>query len=526
MHLQHQKCQTQKTSSPKKQKKELGLIKPHFCKDGKDPLEKVKYRITSSQITNTEGKVIFSMDHIEVPESWSQLACDILISKYLRRNGVPQTESETSVKQVIKRITKSLAKEGMRLGYLSKREADIFDKELRYILVHQIAAFNSPVWFNLGLWHEYKIEGQGGHYYWDKESDTIKITSNAFQYPQCSACFIQSVEDDLMGLFDLLKNEAKLFKFGSGTGTNFSNIRAVGEKLSGGGTTSGLMSFLEVFDRAAGATKSGGTTRRAAKMVCLDIDHPEILSFIQWKQKEEQKVKVLIDGGYSSDFNGEAYKTISGQNSNNSVRVTDEFMKAVEEDQEWQTTYRTTGEVAKTFKARELWEAIAKAAWTCADPGLQFHSTINEWHTCPHSGPIRASNPCSEYMFLDNSACNLASINLVKMLNQNGEFDITKFTHTIDTLILAQDILVDASSYPTQKIAENSHQFRTLGLGYANLGSLLMLKGLPYDSEEARQVAAALTSLLTSQAYLMSTQISKKMKPFSEFERNKTPMLK
>ena len=335
-------------------------------------------------------------------------------------------------------------------GYFaSSADAETFEAELSYLLVHQHAAFNSPVWFNCGLYQRYGITGSGGNFAWAPEVNDIFETANAYQNPQCSACFIQKVDDDLMKIYDLVKNEARLFKYGSGTGSNFSAIRGHQEKLSGGGTSSGLMSFLEVLDRAAGATKSGGTTRRAAKMVCLDMEHPEIVDFIQWKMKEERKAFALIEAGYSSDFNGDAYHTIAGQNSNNSVRVTDAFMRAVETDGEWRTYFRTTGQVANTYKARDLWRMIGDSAWGCADPGVQYDSTINDWHTCPNTERINASNPCSEYMFLDDSACNLSSINLTKYLDDDGHFDIEAYRHTVRILIQAQEILcVDYSALP------------------------------------------------------------------------------
>ncbi|MEK6579256.1 MAG: adenosylcobalamin-dependent ribonucleoside-diphosphate reductase, partial [Bdellovibrionota bacterium] len=343
---------------------------------------------------------------------------------------------------------------------------------------------------------------------------------------QCSACFIQSVDDDLMSLFQLVKNEARLFKYGSGTGTNFSKIRGAQEKLSGGGSSSGLMSFLEVFDKGAGATKSGGTTRRAAKMVCLDMDHPEIVDFITWKSREERKVAALIAAGYSSDFNGEAYKTVSGQNSNNSVRVTDEFMHAVEKGGKWSTRARTSGEVIDTYEAKTLWKMIAEAAWSCADPGLQYDSTINDWHTCLNTDRIKASNPCSEYMFLDDTACNLASLNLVKFLKADGSFDIQAYRQACRTFIVAQEILVELSSYPTERIAQNSHDYRPLGLGYANLGTMLMLKGIPYDSDEGRAWAGALTSIMCGHAYAVSAEEAGALGSFAGFAKNRESMLK
>ncbi|MDH3726041.1 MAG: adenosylcobalamin-dependent ribonucleoside-diphosphate reductase, partial [Myxococcales bacterium] len=350
-------------------------------------------------------------------------------------------------------------------------------------------------------------------------------TDTAYEHPQCSACFIQAVNDDLMAIYDLIKNEARLFKYGSGTGTNFSKIRGKQEKLSGGGTSSGLMSFLEVLDRAAGATKSGGTTRRAAKMVCLDMDHPEIVDFIEWKVREEKKARALIEAGYEADFNGDAYHTVSGQNSNNSLRVTDEFMKALETDGEWKTYFRTTGEVCDTYRARDLWRKIAQAAWACADPGVQYDTTINDWHTCPNTDRINASNPCSEYMFLDNSACNLASINLSKFLDEGG-FDVEGYRQAIRVLIIAMDILVDYASYPTRPIAKNSHNYRPLGLGYANLGTLLMQLGIPYDSDEGRTICAALTSILCGHAYATSAEIAAAKGPFAGFQRNRQSMLR
>jgi ribonucleoside-diphosphate reductase alpha chain len=355
-------------------------------------------------------------------------------------------------------------------------------------------------------------------------------TKNAYERPQCSACFIQSANDDLMSIYDLVKAEARLFKYGSGTGSNFSAIRGRQEKLSGGGTSSGLMSFLEVFDRAAGATKSGGTTRRAAKMVCLDMDHPEIVDFINWKVREEKKAHALIAAGYSSDFNGDAYHTISGQNSNNSVRVTDEFMKAVLAGGKWQTIMRTSGEVCDTYEAKDLWRQIADAAWHCADPGVQYDSTINRWHTCPNSGKINASNPCSEYMFLDDTACNLASINLTKFLGEDEQgqpkFDVDGFRHACKIFFMAQEILVDLSSYPTKDIAKNSHDYRPLGLGYANLGSLLMQMGVPYDSEEGRSISAAITAIMCGHAYRASAEMAATKGAFNGFAKNREPMLR
>lgn len=497
----------------------------HFTKNQHQPLSHVTYVKANSKIKDTEGRTVFEMKEVEVPASWSQLAIDILVSKYFRKAGVPQTGHETSVKQVIHRIAHTLRVEGEKAHYFNPEAAEAFEEELSYLLIHQMGAFNSPVWFNLGLYHDHQIHGQGGSFAWDPIATRVIETKDAYSRPQCSACFIQAVDDDLMSIFQLVKNEARLFKYGSGTGTNFSRVRGRQEKLSGGGTSSGLMSFLEVLDRGAGATKSGGTTRRAAKMVCLDMDHPEILDFITWKSREERKVAALIAAGYSSDFNGEAYKTVGGQNSNNSVRVTDAFMQAVDDKGTWSTRSRTTGEIIDTYEARTLWRTIAEAAWACADPGLQYDTTINDWHTCLKTDRIYASNPCSEYMFLDDSACNLASLNLVKFLKADGSFDIEGYRHASRTFIIAQDILVDLSSYPTDKIAKNSHDYRPLGLGYANLGTLLMLKGIPYDSNEGRAWAGALTAMMCGQAYAVSAEEAAVLGPFAGYKKNQEPML-
>jgi ribonucleoside-diphosphate reductase alpha chain len=393
------------------------------------------------------------------------------------------------------------------------------------MLLHQIGAFNSPVWFNCGLHHEYGIGGSGGNYYTDLETGTQRVTKDSYSQPQVSACFIQSVEDDLMSIFELARNEARVFKFGSGTGTNFSRLRGRMEKLSGGGTSSGLMSFLEVLDKGAGATKSGGTTRRAAKMVVLDMDHPEIPDFIHWKVREEKKVAALVGAGYSPDFNGEAYGTVSGQNSNNSVRVPDRFMEAVVNDGAWQTTFRTTGQVYETLRARDLWREIAQAAWQCADPGVQFDDTIQRWHTCKGTDRIHATNPCSEFVFLDDTSCNLASINLMKFLHADGAFDIGGYRHANRVFLLAQEILVDFASYPTEKIARRSHEFRPLGLGYANLGTVLMVQGLPYDSAAARAYAACITALMTGEAYALSAEVAESKGPFAGYAANRESML-
>ncbi|OJY29987.1 MAG: ribonucleoside-diphosphate reductase, adenosylcobalamin-dependent [Myxococcales bacterium 68-20] len=495
------------------------------------------YERRSSIITNPDGSIVFKMEGAEIPSTWSQLATDIVISKYFRKAGLhgDAKQGEKSVRQVVHRIAHTIREAGDKFGgyFATKADADAFEAELSFLMTHQVGAFNSPVWFNCGLWAQYGITGSGGNWAWDwnePKASNVFETENAYERPQCSACFIQASTDDLMGIYELIKSEARLFKYGSGTGSNFSAIRGRQEKLSGGGTSSGLMSFLEVFDRAAGATKSGGTTRRAAKMVCLDMDHPEIVDFINWKVREEKKALALIAAGYPNDFNGEAYHTISGQNSNNSVRVTDDFMKAVLAGGKWQTIMRTTGEVCETYDAKDLWHQIAEAAWGCADPGVQYDSTINKWHTCPNSGKINASNPCSEYMFLDDTACNLASINLTKFLRESPDgaqsFDVDGFRHACGIFFMAQEILVDLSSYPTKDIAKNSHDYRPLGLGYANLGSLLMQMGVPYDSDEGRAIAAALTAIMCGKAYATSAEMASSKGAFNGFAKNREPMLK
>ena len=501
---------------------------PYFVETNENPYTQVKWTKRSSQIMGSDGKVVFAAESVEVPEGWSQLATDIAVSKYFRRAGVPKTGHETSVKQLVHRVAHTIRVAGENFGgyFASPVDAEQFEKELVHILLHQKGAFNSPVWFNCGLHQEYGIQGSGGNWAWDFTKAVPQETLNSYQNPQCSACFIQSIDDDLMSIFDLVKNEARIFKFGSGTGTNFSKIRGSMEKLSGGGTSSGLMSFLEVLDRSAGATKSGGTTRRAAKMVSLDMDHPEITEFINWKVREEKKVAALVESGYSNDFNGEAYKTVSGQNSNNSIRVPDEFMQAVERDGDWNTTARTDGSVIATYKARDLWNQIADAAWSCADPGVQFDTTIQKWHTCPETDRINGSNPCSEYMFLDDTACNLSSLNLVKFMREDGSFDVESYRYAARVLFTAQEILVDFSSYPTQRIAQNSHDYRPLGLGYANLGTLLMIKGIPYDSPAALAWTGALTSIMHGEACRASAEIAASKGAFPGYAKNAASMMR
>jgi ribonucleoside-diphosphate reductase alpha chain len=486
--------------------------------------DSIEWEKRNASITTAEGETIFEMKDIDVPKQWSQLATNIVASKYFRKAGIPGKKGhESSVKELVLRITDSITDFGLKNGYfVADEDAESFKLDLQWLLLHQYGAFNSPVWFNVGVFQQYGISGSGSNYAWNGKNGFEQI-GNQYERPQGSACFIQSVEDDLESIFKLATNEANLFKYGSGTGSNMSLLRGANEKLSGGGQSSGLLSFLKVLDSAAGAIKSGGTTRRAAVMRCLDVDHPEIIDFINWKVKEEAKAQALISQGYSSDFNSEAYGTVSGQNSNNSVRLTDEFLRAVENNEEWQTINRTTGEVYETHKARDVYQKICEATWTCADPGVQYDTIINDWHTCANSAPIRASNPCSEFMFIDDSACNLSSLNLEKF-NHNGSFDIAQFKKACRIFLVAQDILVDFGSYPTEDICRNSHEFRPLGLGYANLGTLLMLNGSPYDSSRGRAVAGLVTAIMTGHAYEVSSEMAKKIGPFKRFAENKPVM--
>ncbi|MCM2281934.1 MAG: vitamin B12-dependent ribonucleotide reductase [Bdellovibrionaceae bacterium] len=517
-----------RTAPPSGSRAKGARFEPYFVPRGEDPYKQVKWVRRSSKIAGTDGQSVFAMEAVEVPESWSQLATDIAVSKYFRKAGVPKTGHETSVRQLVHRVAHTIRTAGEKAGgyFASADDADQFERELVHLLLNQKAAFNSPVWFNCGLFHEYGVLGSGGGWRWDETLGRPVQTLNSYENPQCSACFIQSVDDDLMSIFQLAQNEARIFKYGSGTGTNFSKIRGAMEKLSGGGLSSGLMSFLTVLDRGAGATKSGGTTRRAAKMVSLDMDHPEIVDFISWKMREEKKVAALVEAGYSSDFNGEAYATVAGQNSNNSVRIPDEFMEAVQRDGEWQTTARTDGAVINTYKARELWDQIALAAWSCADPGVQFDTTIQKWHTAVNTGRINGSNPCSEYMFLDDSACNLSSLNLVKFMGEDGAFDLAGYRHACRVMFTAQEILVGFSSYPTERIAQHSYEFRPLGLGYANLGTLLMIRGIPYDSPEALAWTGALTAIMHGEAYRTSAEIAENIGPFAGYAINAEPMMR
>jgi ribonucleoside-diphosphate reductase alpha chain len=606
-------------------------ITRRFTQAGKSPYENITFRRATSEIKNPDGSVVFRLEGFEVPEDWSQVAADILAQKYFRKAGVPRrlkkveetqvpswlwrsvaderalaalpegerTGGETDARQVFDRLAGTWTYWGWKGGYFTTEDdARAFYDEHRYMLARQMGAPNSPQWFNTGLHWAYGIDGPGqGHFYVDYETGKLTVSASSYEHPQPHACFIQSVNDDLVnenGIMDLWVREARLFKYGSGTGSNFSSLRGANEKLSGGGRSSGLMSFLKIGDRAAGAIKSGGTTRRAAKMVVVDVDHPDIEEYIGWKVKEEQKVAALVTGSricqkrlkavmkacvncdadgdacfdplknpalkravkearrddvpmnyvhrviqfarqgykdidfatYDTDWDSEAYLTVSGQNSNNSVRVTDEFLNAVEEDKVWALTSRTTGKTVKTLRARDLWEQIGHAAWASADPGIQFHTTINDWHTCPQSGPIRASNPCSEYMFLDDTACNLASLNLLSFRREDRSFDTDSFAHACRLWTIVLEISVLMAQFPSRQIAELSYRYRTLGLGFANIGGLLMASGTPYDSDEGRALCGAISALMTGVSYATSAEMAGELGPFPGFEPNRADMLR
>jgi ribonucleoside-diphosphate reductase alpha chain len=475
-----------------------GLTFVHYFTDGKkSPFDAVEWEKRTALIGNEKGVTIFRQEDVEVPKSWSQTATNIVTSKYFHgKPGTPQREG--SVRQLIGRVVNTIVRWGEAGGYFADAESrDAFRDELTHLLVEQKMAFNSPVWFNVGVQPK----------------------------PQCSACFINSVSDNMESIMGLTRTEGMLFKWGSGTGTNFSTLRGSREALSGGGIASGPVSFMKGFDAFAGVIKSGGKTRRAAKMVILNIDHPDIVEFIECKMKEERKAHVLIEQGYDSSIDGDAYASIFFQNANHSVRVTDEFMRAVVEDKDWWTKNVTDGQPAEKLRARDLMMKISDSTWHCGDPGMQYDTTVNRWHTCKTTARINASNPCSEYMFLDDTACNLASLNLMKYVNASGQFDVRAFKHAVDVTITAQEILVDNASYPTPKIAENSHNFRPLGLGYANLGALLMSMALPYNSDEGRDMAGAITALMCGEAYAQSSRVAERMGPFSGYEVNREAML-
>ena len=592
-------------------------IERRFTRRGQSPYEGLAFVKRSSEIRNPDGSTVFKLDHIDIPEHWTQLAIDILAQKYFRKAGVPQVHEdgtpvvdaagkpvlggERDARQVFERLAGCWTFWGKNHGYFKTPEdATAFHDEMCYMLAHQMAAPNSPQWFNTGLHYAYGLSGPAqGHFYVDPTLGEVVRATNAFEHPQPHACFIQSIEDDLVnenGIMDLWVREARLFKYGSGTGTNFSRLRGDGESLSGGGRSSGLMSFLKIGDRAAGAIKSGGTTRRAAKMVCLDLDHPDIEEFIDWKVVEEQKVAAMVTGSkicaqrlnavlkacqstdvqgvvqleldmkknqslreavtaarrdmvpeayihrmfdyakqgythfvfheYDTNWDGKAYQTVSGQNSNNSVRIPNGFFDALERDGDWELRRRIDGKVSKTLKARDLWDKIAWAAWICADPGTQYDTTINEWHTCPEDGRINASNPCSEYMFLDDTACNLASLNLAKFFNDEGEFDLESFRHAVRLWTVALEISVLMASFPSRAIAQKSYDYRTLGLGYANLGTILMKQSIPYDSQKATAICAAITAIMTGESYATSAEMAAEIGPFPCYSRNRESMLR
>lgn len=585
-------------------------LQRRFTREGVSPYDMFKYTKRTSSLRNPDGSVVFEANNVEVPTNWSQMATDILAQKYFRKTGVPQIDEkgkpvldengeqilggEYSLRQVVHRMAGAWRHWGENNSYFdNEQDALVFYDELVFMLLNQMAAPNSPQWFNTGLAWAYNITGKGqGHYYVDPAADKIEKSSDAYTRPQPHACFIQSIDDDLLsegGIFDLATREARIFKFGSGTGTNFSNLRGEGEPLSGGGISSGMMSFLKIFDRAAGAIKSGGTTRRAAKMVIVDIDHPDIEKFIEWKAKEEEKVAAmvagsrinavflsaiveeainngtdrninkkmhsliqkalnrgiplnhiqrvldLVDQGYTNlnfealntHYEGDGYNTVSGQNSNNSVRLSNDFMRAVENDSMWELKWRTDNRVCKTLRARDLWEKINMSAWKSADPGIQFDSTINEWHTCPNSGRINASNPCSEYMFLDDTACNLASLNLLKFYDEDtNTFLVEDYRHAVRIWTMVLEISVLMAQFPSKQVARLSYDFRTLGLGYANLGTLLMVSGIPYDSPEALALAGSISAILTGESYRTSAEMAQHLGSFPKFDENREPMLR
>ena len=506
--------------------KALGFAS-EFCPADTDPFSTVEWELRTASIKDENGGVLFEQTDCEIPSDWSPLATNVVVSKYFY--GEPGTsERETSVRQLIHRVSRTIADWGKADGYFaSEEDGERFYRELSWLCLHQHGAFNSPVWFNVGLYHQYGVGGSRGNYRFDTETKSIRRPETSYEFPQASACFIQSVEDNMEDIMRLATSEAMLFKFGSGTGTDLSTIRSSREKLSGGGTPSGPLSFMRVYDQIAAVVKSGGKTRRAAKMQSLKDWHPDVMDFIQAKAKEEEKARTLIDSGkYEANFNGEAYSSIMFQNANLSVRVSDEFMQSVESDGTWTTRNVTDNSSASpSYQASEMMQEISHGTWYCGDPGLQYETTINRWHTCPKTGPINASNPCSEYMFLDDTACNLASINLRKFVRPDGTFDVTRFRQAARIYITAQEILVDNASYPTPSIAENSHLFRPLGLGYANLGSLLMSMGIPYDSDTGRGICGAMTALLNGEAYRTSSHIASNIGPFASYPENSESML-
>jgi len=528
---------TTKTTAPRGANRKVGkptapakglTFQRVFSTTGINPFDQVEWEKRKASITDDKGKVIFEQKDIEIPKFWSMLATNVVASKYFY--GDPnKSEREYSIRQLVHRVSRTIADWGIKDGYFkTKEDGEIFYNELTFLCLNQYGAFNSPVWFNCGLYQQYDIgkESGAGNYFFDRATKTVMQASTQYEYPQCSACFIQSVDDTMESIMELARSEAMLFKFGSGTGTDLSTIRSSREIMSGGGKPSGPLSFLRVYDAIASVVKSGGKTRRAAKMNTLKDWHPDIKEFIEAKPTEEKKAWALIEQGYAGDFNGDAYGSVCFQNENLSVRVTDKFLQAVVDDKDWQTRWVTNpAKPGPTYKARDIMKWMADGTWLCGDPGVQYEDTIQRWHTCKSAAPINSSNPCSEYMFLDDTACNLASLNLMKFMKADATFDVERFKSAVRVFITAQEIVVDNASYPTEDIARNSHIYRTLGLGYANLGGLLMSLGLPYDSDEGRSIAAAITAIMHCHAYTQSATISGNMEPFADYERNREDML-
>ena len=499
-----------------------------FCPtDVATPFDTTEWDLRTAAIKGEDGKVLFEQTACEIPAAWTQLATNVVVSKYFY-GEIHTPEREHSVKQLVHRVARTIADWGIADGYFKSREdGENFYRDLSWLCFHQHGAFNSPVWFNVGLYHQYGVKGTPCNWRWDEAKRDVVMPDNPYEYPQGSACFIQSVQDNMEDIMELARSEAMLFKFGSGTGTDLSTLRSQREKLAGGGKPSGPLSFMRVYDQVAAVVKSGGKTRRAAKMQSLKVTHPDVMEFIECKAKEENKARVLIEkGGYDSNFNGEAYSSILFQNANLSVRLTDDFMEAVNRDDTWTTRWVTDpSKAGPSWKARDVLNRMSECAWQCGDPGVQYDTTINRWHTCPNSGRINASNPCSEYMFLDDTACNLSSINLMKFRRADGTFDVDRFSAACRIFFVAQEILVDHASYPTRKIARNSHLYRPLGLGYSNLGSLLMANGLAYDSDAGRGLCGAITAILHGTANRTSAELAAAVGPFEGFAANREPML-